>query len=235
MTEIGSDDIDKVCRGCLGKKGDMRPLYGTCLDKMLMNVAEINVERGDGYPELMCVQCVLQVSRAFTFKKLCQRSDETLRILFNNITNTIITTDTSSTIQHQQQQSNEPANVIKKENQMVEVQFEDPQNGEKCLFLVRQMSPTTSSTTVNTISTETNSRIQPTLSEQVQCIVTNSLSSISNENMIPLLESKADDQNNDFVDLIQETDHHDLDDVVTSMPLEHNIIHADIITDNFGK
>lgn len=34
---------------------------------------------GDGLPELMCVPCVLQVSRAFTFKQQCQRSDQTLR------------------------------------------------------------------------------------------------------------------------------------------------------------
>lgn len=43
MSVIYHDDIDKVCRGCLGKKGEMRPLFGTCLDTMLMNVAEIQV------------------------------------------------------------------------------------------------------------------------------------------------------------------------------------------------
>lgn len=32
-----------MCRGCLGKKCEMRPLFGTCLDTMLMNVAEIEV------------------------------------------------------------------------------------------------------------------------------------------------------------------------------------------------
>lgn len=34
---------------------------------------------GDGLPELMCVPCVLQVSRAFTFKQQCRRSDQTLK------------------------------------------------------------------------------------------------------------------------------------------------------------
>lgn len=33
-------------------------------------------------PQLMCVPCVLQVSRAFTFKQQCQRSDSTLRSFF---------------------------------------------------------------------------------------------------------------------------------------------------------
>lgn len=37
------------------------------------------MQAGDGLPELMCVPCVLQVSRAFTFKQQCQRSDQTLR------------------------------------------------------------------------------------------------------------------------------------------------------------
>lgn len=36
-------DLEKVCRGCLSKNGEMRPLYGSCLDKMLMTVAEVQV------------------------------------------------------------------------------------------------------------------------------------------------------------------------------------------------
>lgn len=39
----------------------------------------LQVQAGDGLPELMCVPCVLQVSRAFTFKQQCQRSDHTLK------------------------------------------------------------------------------------------------------------------------------------------------------------
>lgn len=35
----------------------------------------------DGLPKLMCVPCVLQVSRAFTFKQQCQRSDQSLKSL----------------------------------------------------------------------------------------------------------------------------------------------------------
>lgn len=39
----------------------------------------------DGLPQLMCVPCVLQVSRAFTFKQVCQRSDQTLRIYLQGL------------------------------------------------------------------------------------------------------------------------------------------------------
>lgn len=35
--------VDNVCRGCLGKKGDMQKLFGTCLDTMLMTVADVQV------------------------------------------------------------------------------------------------------------------------------------------------------------------------------------------------
>lgn len=43
------------------------------------------MQAGDGLPQLMCVPCVLQVSRAFTFKQLCQRSDQTLRTFYREI------------------------------------------------------------------------------------------------------------------------------------------------------
>lgn len=33
----------------------------------------------------MCVPCVLQVSRAFTFKQVCQRSDQTLRLYLQDL------------------------------------------------------------------------------------------------------------------------------------------------------
>lgn len=37
------------------------------------------MHEGDGLPNLMCVQCVLQCSRAYTFKQLCEKSDNILR------------------------------------------------------------------------------------------------------------------------------------------------------------
>lgn len=43
MKEIVYDDLDKVCRGCLAKNGEMRPLFGSFLDNMLRAVAEIEV------------------------------------------------------------------------------------------------------------------------------------------------------------------------------------------------
>lgn len=36
--------LDKICRACLTEKGDMRPLFGACLDEMLVSFASIQVK-----------------------------------------------------------------------------------------------------------------------------------------------------------------------------------------------
>lgn len=43
MTTLFTEDFDKICRCCLCKNGEMRPLFGSCLDNMLRFVAEIEV------------------------------------------------------------------------------------------------------------------------------------------------------------------------------------------------
>lgn len=83
----------------------------------------------------MCVQCVLQVSRAFTFKQQCERSDTTLRTYFQNIQDSITTTTTDN-----DDTSNLSGSVMEVEPQSVEVQFQDPTNGEKCFLVVQQIS-----------------------------------------------------------------------------------------------
>lgn len=37
------------------------------------------IETGDGLPSLICLDCIHQVNRAFTFKQLCEQSDSNLR------------------------------------------------------------------------------------------------------------------------------------------------------------
>lgn len=39
----------------------------------------MQIENGDGLPNLICLQCIHQVSRAFSFKQLCEQSDSNLR------------------------------------------------------------------------------------------------------------------------------------------------------------
>lgn len=76
-------NFDEICRSCMTKKDCMRPLFGSSLDSMLMTVANVTVSLDDGYPAQMCVQCVLQVSRAFTFKQQCEKTDTTLKEYLN--------------------------------------------------------------------------------------------------------------------------------------------------------
>lgn len=52
MTPLVIDDLSKVCRGCLGKNGEMRPLFGSFLDNMLCAVAEIEVNDCLSLPEI---------------------------------------------------------------------------------------------------------------------------------------------------------------------------------------
>ncbi|XP_055842068.1 zinc finger protein OZF-like [Episyrphus balteatus] len=70
--------LDKICRCCLQSNGQMKPLYGFSLDEMLRSLVGIKVEPNDGLPELICFQCVLQLSRAFRFKTQCQKSNTTI-------------------------------------------------------------------------------------------------------------------------------------------------------------
>lgn len=84
------------------------------------------MQAGDGLPEKMCVQCVLQVSRAFTFKQQCERSDTTLRSYFQTLQESMAAavTETDET----------------NGTQSLELQFQDPTNGEKCFLVVQQIS-----------------------------------------------------------------------------------------------
>ncbi|GAB0094740.1 hypothetical protein DMENIID0001_100660 [Sergentomyia squamirostris] len=73
-------DFLKTCRSCMGQKMAMKNIFDSCLDNMLRTVSCVDVCRGDGLPDKMCVQCVLLVSRAFTFKQQCQKADTVFRL-----------------------------------------------------------------------------------------------------------------------------------------------------------
>lgn len=42
-------------------------------------MTSISVSEGDGLPQQVCVQCVLQISRSYTLRMLCEKSDAVLR------------------------------------------------------------------------------------------------------------------------------------------------------------
>lgn len=136
----------------------------------------MQVSEDDGLPKVMCVQCVLQVSRAFTFKQQCQRSDTRLRDFVRNkeqediqaeavaITQRTILTSitdnalvknesspiyTTTSIGHSQNSLvvTTPNSIVQtlnmthpELNQPLHVQFQDPNNGEKCVLIVHNMA-----------------------------------------------------------------------------------------------
>lgn len=98
-------DFSMICRCCLYEKsanGKLKPLFGSALDSMLREVTGLDqVTEGDDLPQQICVQCVLQVghlpdkyrpsctpsviqiilqiSRAYTLRMQCEKSDNILR------------------------------------------------------------------------------------------------------------------------------------------------------------
>ncbi|XP_041772552.1 zinc finger protein 236 isoform X2 [Anopheles merus] len=79
-------ELDKICRICLVVKKEMRPLFGEMIAEMLMEIAKIQIEQMDGWPDKICVQCIHQVSRCHAFKTRVEKSDVTLRQYIKGIT-----------------------------------------------------------------------------------------------------------------------------------------------------
>ncbi|XP_055535869.1 zinc finger and BTB domain-containing protein 49 [Wyeomyia smithii] len=79
-------ELDKICRICLAVKKEMRPLFGEMVAEMLMEIAKIQIEQMDGWPDKICIQCIHQVSRCHAFKTRVEKSDSTLRQYIKGIT-----------------------------------------------------------------------------------------------------------------------------------------------------
>lgn len=79
-------ELDKICRCCLTVKKEMRPLFGELIAEMLTDCIQIHVERTDGWPDKICMQCVQQVSRFHSFKKRLEKMDNQLREYIKGLT-----------------------------------------------------------------------------------------------------------------------------------------------------
>lgn len=99
------------------------------------NQFDFQVQTGDGLPDFMCVPCVLQVSRAFTFKQQCQRSDQSLRALHEvvklkePVENNIMGT-------YENRETHQASSEIGRENDTADNKSKDPQlasNGNNSL------------------------------------------------------------------------------------------------------
>ncbi|XP_058460563.1 zinc finger protein ZFP2-like [Malaya genurostris] len=144
----------EICRGCMVKTQKMRPLFGSSLDSMLMAVTDVKVAENDGYPSQMCVQCVLQVSRAFTFKQQCEKTDATLKeyigratIIVENIESVsdIALESKLNEIQHSEMQL-----LTNEESQQIAHQPKNPVN--ECVFILRSVGSEEEKQIVHTLS-----------------------------------------------------------------------------------
>lgn len=79
-------ELDKVCRCCLTVKKEMRPLFGESIAEMLTQCVQIQVEKTDGWPDKICMQCVQQVCRFHGFKQRLEKLDQQLRDYIKGLT-----------------------------------------------------------------------------------------------------------------------------------------------------
>ncbi|CAG9865144.1 unnamed protein product [Phyllotreta striolata] len=84
--------IDKICRCCMCENEDMQNMFekksdeGTddcnaLLSDMLAACASVEVSSGDGLPSNLCKNCEEKLKSAYEFRRLCQKTDTTLRDL----------------------------------------------------------------------------------------------------------------------------------------------------------
>lgn len=79
-------ELDKICRCCLTVKKEMRPLFCDAIVQMLSDCTMIQVEKTDGWPDQICVQCVKQVSRFHSFRHRLVKLDKQLREYIKGLT-----------------------------------------------------------------------------------------------------------------------------------------------------
>lgn len=79
-------ELDKICRCCLTVKKEMRPLFGQLISKMITECVAIKVDKIDGWPDKICLQCVQQVSRFHSFKRRLEVLDQKLREYIQGLT-----------------------------------------------------------------------------------------------------------------------------------------------------
>ncbi|KAJ8970677.1 hypothetical protein NQ317_012359, partial [Molorchus minor] len=87
MNYPSQNNFANICRTCLVEDSSMKSLFSieeimeqkVMLCDMLMSCASILIMQGDGLPENICINCSRQTNTAYLFRKLCERSDATLR------------------------------------------------------------------------------------------------------------------------------------------------------------
>ncbi|KAK4879835.1 hypothetical protein RN001_007981 [Aquatica leii] len=80
-------NFSNICRTCLVENNNMKSVFSIeklmeqqiIFSDLLMSLTSLQVFKGDGLPEQVCLQCAEEVNRAFLFRKMSEKSDGTLR------------------------------------------------------------------------------------------------------------------------------------------------------------
>ncbi|XP_016961183.1 zinc finger protein 583 [Drosophila biarmipes] len=81
-------DVDKICLTCLSSTEPFLSIYdggsGSCLADMIRDFTKTKPRRNDNLPQKVCLGCLSEISRCYTFKIKCENSSRTLRQLLPN-------------------------------------------------------------------------------------------------------------------------------------------------------
>jgi hypothetical protein len=96
-------NCSNVCRTCLSQNINIKPIFSMepileeqlTLCDMLMICASVTIFKDDGLPENICLNCIEELRKAFCFKRMCEKSDTTLRNCISIVAPVIVQVDTN--------------------------------------------------------------------------------------------------------------------------------------------
>uniref|UniRef100_A0A1B0A0I6 Protein krueppel n=1 Tax=Glossina pallidipes TaxID=7398 RepID=A0A1B0A0I6_GLOPL len=83
-------DVEKICRTCLTLSGPLLSIYDDgkggsgCLADMLREFTKTKPQSNDNLPERVCLSCISEINRCYSFKLKCENSSKTLQQLIPN-------------------------------------------------------------------------------------------------------------------------------------------------------
>ncbi|KAI9577116.1 zinc finger protein 354B [Glossina fuscipes] len=83
-------DVEKICRTCLTLSGPLLSIYDDgkggsgCLADMLREFTKTKPQCNDNLPERVCLSCISEINRCYSFKLKCENSSKTLQQLIPN-------------------------------------------------------------------------------------------------------------------------------------------------------
>ncbi|KAJ8947588.1 hypothetical protein NQ318_010100 [Aromia moschata] len=77
--------ISQLCRICLKEGEQMQNIFESSFHIILVQCASITIEMGDDLPDLICLSCINKMHQAYSFKQLCETSNNILRNMLERL------------------------------------------------------------------------------------------------------------------------------------------------------